>query len=123
MTGPQADTLTKLSASVAALQASPGTASAPTPAKLPYRFVTVGAGCDWLPDFAATRCTCQPGEVIVSPGAWGGPKGVLSGSRFERAPDETASDVERARIWTFSCLSVTGEPIQCIGVQALCVKL
>lgn len=122
VTGPQADTLTELSSSVAALEASPGGGSAPASAKLSYRFVSVGSGCEWLPDYAATRCTCEPGEVIVSPGAWGGPKGVLSASRFERAPNETSTDRERARIWTFSCLSISGEPIQCIGVQALCVQ-
>jgi len=123
VTGPQADTLTKLSSSVAALQTSAGNGSLPATSMLAYRFVAVGSGCDWLPDFAATRCTCEPGEIIVSPGAWGGPKGVLSASRFERSPNETATDRERARIWTFSCLSLTGEPIQCIGVQALCIKV
>lgn len=122
VTGPQADTLTKLSSSVAALLASPGTGPAPATSKLSYRFVSVGSGCEWLPEYAATRCTCEPGEIVVSPGAWGGPKGVLSASRFERAGDEITTNSERARVWTFSCLSVTGEPIQCIGVQALCVK-
>jgi len=127
VSGPQAETLTRLSAAVAALQAAaapaePAPAPAPAVTKLSYRFVSEGAGCEYLPDANATRCTCEPGEVVVSPGGWGGPKGVISASRFERSPTETATVDERARIWTMSCLSLTGEPIHCIGVQAFCVK-
>lgn len=122
VTGPQADTLTQLSSQVSALQAAQGTAPVPVTSKLSYRFVSEGAGCDYLPDFGATRCTCEPGEIIVSPGAWAGAKGVLNASRHERSPTEAATDIDRARVWTISCTSLTGDPVHCLGVQALCLK-
>jgi hypothetical protein len=125
VSGAQADTLTQLSAAVSALQMSSSAKPAPVvpPVKSSYRFVMDGSGCEYLPDFNATRCTCEPGELIVSPGGWGGTKGVISASRFERSPGEEATDAERARIWTMSCLTVGGEPTQCIGVAALCLKI
>jgi hypothetical protein len=127
VSGPQAETLTELAASVAALKASLASGpAAPVPApaapKLSYRFISEGAGCAYLADFNATRCTCEPGEIVVSPGGWAGPTGVLNASRFERAADEEATDIDRSRIWTISCLTLTGAPLHCIGVQALCVK-
>jgi hypothetical protein len=128
VTGEQASTLTQLKATVTSLQQSQGMSTPPPippPApSLKYRFVRDGAGCSYAARLNSTVCQCEAGEILVSPGAWAGPNGALNASRHQIAPDvPSASDADRAREWTFSCVTLSGEPVQCQFVQAMCMKL
>jgi hypothetical protein len=121
----QSTQLTELQTKLAELQAVvaaiPKQPAAPAPMPLQYRFLTEGAGCEYLPQFNSTRCTCESGELAVSAGAWAGVGGILNASRPENQTANFSTE-DRARVWTVSCFDIAGAPLKCQAVQVTCLK-
>jgi hypothetical protein len=135
VTGSQADSLTKLNATVTSLQAtvamlssSPTTTTPPvtTTPKLKSRVIKEPTDCVYNSAANATVCTCNPGEIIVGAGAWAGIDGALNSSGHQDRGGD-ANDADRQRISTLSCATFTGgahaAPVQCQFVQATCISL
>jgi len=130
VTGAQAQALTSLSADVTALQAkvaaipAAATPAVPAAVALKARFIGDGNGCTYGSAINSTVCSCNPGEIITSAGGWAGPNAAINASRAQHGPDDTlASDSDRAREWTISCITLAGGPVQCQRVQAVCLSI
>lgn len=126
VTGSQADSITKLNAAVASLQASLGTmmtSPPPTTAKtLKSRIIKEPTDCVYNAAANATVCTCAVGEIIVGVGAWAGLGGALNSSGHQDRGGD-ANDADRQRIWTLSCATFMNEPVKCQFVQATCISM
>lgn len=100
VTGGQADSLTKLNATVASLQAAVA-ALQPAPApKLKARIIKYtpgGTDCIYESSYNAMVCTCAVGEIIVGAGGWSGIDGAINGAgHYDLGGD--ANDADRLRV-------------------------